>query len=108
MARTKSISGYETSLEVSITPSGSPGSGSKWLISIVTEGFPNSNVITALKPDDMHSITIEELIEDFINASIPVARESYASFYGDDERLEVASLLESMAKKIRDTLKNKK
>ena len=89
MVRTTSNCNYDTSLDVSLTCSGPPSTGCKWYISITTHGFPDSNVITVIKPSDQQLVEFAKIIEEF------------ADSHWDDYKLEVADLLESLAKRIR-------
>jgi hypothetical protein len=95
MAKSKSNLQYGTSLNVSLVPSGPPGYSRKWLLSITADGFPDSKVITIIKQDDQQLIDLDDIIEEFIQFK-----------FNDDYKSEVATLLESLAIKIRKSIEN--
>lgn len=93
MARSRSsFTGYDTSLDVSLVSSGPPGSGSKCLISITTHVFPGAKIITLIKADDQQTVALDTIMEEFVNSS------------STEEKLEVADVLEFIAKGIRSNI----
>ena len=61
MVQSTSNLSYDTSLDVSMVSSGPSGSDCKWLISITTHGFPDSKVITVIKPSDQQLVEVEKI-----------------------------------------------
>ncbi len=96
MAKSKSNSRYDTSLNVDLIPSGPAGEQSMWCISITSLDFPEDNKITLLASEDQQLVDLHELIDEFITYD-----------KNDTYKAELADLLESLARKIRGSLKGK-
>ena len=64
-----------------------------WAISITSPGFPEDKTINFLNSQDQQIVDLDELIDDFIKHA-----------QNDDFKVELADLLDSLARKIRSRL----